>query len=365
MRIKPLKPIIGVAAALMVAGAVAVGVPALTARSADHLDAPLVADDGRLDINDLYAFQSPETPANVVFIMTVNPVAGVFSPTTLRNGAIYEFLIDTGSDAVPDIAYRLTTSGFPTQTVELRKAEGKEARQGDGGSLIATGDVGATLPVTGGGTLQVGVFDDPFFFDLVAFQNVLADTGTLPRSPGGPIDGVDFFAGLNVTAIVLEIPRDTFPTKDIGIWARTVANGKQVDRIGRPTINTVLIPSAKKDKFNASAPAHDRRSFSSEVVDSLLFLSGLDGTPYTKRQAKDIADVLLPDVLTVDTASTLGFLNGRKLDDDVIDAVLPIATGDATALALGSVSAVLTTDEVPANDNAFPGTFPYLAAANP
>ena len=102
-------------AAGVLAVVLAIALPALTARSADHLDAPLVANDGRLDINDLYAFHSPETADNVVLIMTVNPVAGVFSPTTLRNGAIYEFLIDTGSDAVPDVAYRLTTSGFPAR----------------------------------------------------------------------------------------------------------------------------------------------------------------------------------------------------------------------------------------------------------
>ena len=181
MRIKPLRAFIGVAAALMVAGTVAVGVPALTTQGADHLDAPLVADDGRLDINDLYAFRSLETPANVVLIMTVNPVAGAFSPTTLRNGANYELLIDTDSDTVPDITYRLTTSGFPAQTVELRKAEGKAARQGDGGISIipAASAVGTNIPVDGGGTLRVDVYDDPFFFDLVAFQNALAGTGTL------------------------------------------------------------------------------------------------------------------------------------------------------------------------------------------
>ena len=136
------------------------------------------------------------------------------------------------------------------------KAVGKSARRGDGGTTLATGAVGTPIAygAGGGGTLQVGVFDDPFFFDLVAFQNALAGTGTLPRTPGGPIDGVDFFAGLNVTAIVLEVPRASIGPDNIGVWARTVADGKQVDRMGRPTINTVLIPTKKKDKFNTSKP---------------------------------------------------------------------------------------------------------------
>ena len=99
----------------------AVGVPALITQGADHLDAPLVAADGRLDVNDLYVFQSPDDSDNVVFIMTVNPLAGVFSPTTLRNGATYEFLVDTNGNDEPNITYRLTTSSidFPTQEIEL------------------------------------------------------------------------------------------------------------------------------------------------------------------------------------------------------------------------------------------------------
>ena len=90
-----------------------------------------------------------------------------------------------------------------------------------------------------------------------------------------------------------------------------------------------------------------------------MFLSGLDGTGYSVATAGLIAGVLLPDILTIDTSSGAGFLNGRNLDDDVIDGVLPIATGDATALALGSVGAVLTTDEVPANDVPFLDMFPH------
>ncbi len=66
-----------------------------------------------------------------------------------------------------------------------------------------------------------------------------------------------------------------------------------------------------------------------------------------------MADILLPDILTVDFSSNAGFLNGRQLVDDVIDIELGIVTNGA-----------VTTDCVN-NDSAFPGTFPYLAPANP
>src|SRR3989337_2990485 len=87
--------------------ALILGPATISTRAADHLDAPLVAADGRIDINDVYVFQSPSNPANTVLVMTVNPAAGLLSGTRLRPGAQYEFLVDTTGDAVQDIAYRL------------------------------------------------------------------------------------------------------------------------------------------------------------------------------------------------------------------------------------------------------------------
>ena len=56
--------------------------------------------------------------------------------------------------------------------------------------------------------------------------------------------GTDFFAGLDVSAIVLEVPSSELNGADtnIGVWARTLnQNGDQIDRVGRPAINTALI----------------------------------------------------------------------------------------------------------------------------
>jgi hypothetical protein len=65
-----------------------------------------------------------------------------------------------------------------------------------------------------------------------------------------------------------------------------------------------------------------------------------------------LADVLLPDILTVDTSNPAGFLNGRGLADDVIDVEYALVTNGA-----------VTTDCV-SNDSAFTDTFPYLAPPN-
>src|SRR5207249_11240005 len=124
------------------------GVAPRLSGAADHLDAPFVKTDGRIDINDVYAFQSPSNPANTVLIMTTNPVAGGLSPTSYRPGADYRFHIDGEGDARPDISYRLSFEGSgPVQDVQLRCVA--DAGCGNKGAVLASGPTGVTNPVQG------------------------------------------------------------------------------------------------------------------------------------------------------------------------------------------------------------------------
>ena len=322
-------------------------VAASAGRAADHLESPAVQADGRLDINDLYAFQSPSDPDRTVLIMTVNPVAGVLSPTTFHPNAWYEFLVDSDGDAVEDHRY----------SVRFNKAaaDGTQRVRVHARGLVGRGETGEPVMLTGGGVAWAGLADDPFFFDLQAFRDQV-------KAAGGPrtfcdATPADFFAGLNASAIAIEVPSVQLGDSTIGVWARTRIDDTVRDRMGRPAIATVLIPDGSEDDFNRTAPADDVATWSDDVTDALLALSGLDGSPYTSEQATALAtQVLLPDVLTIDPSSSAGFLNGRGLADDVIDLELTIVTGG-----LFGGSAVLTSDCVDANDEAFSPTFPYLA----
>ncbi len=309
-------------------GALAIGAalaPSL-AGAADHLDAPGVTADGRTDINDLYAFQSPADPDNTVLIMTVNPLSGIVSGTTFRPGTDYTFNIDQDGDAVADVTASVKFSGVTNQGQKFKlTAEGPPS---------ARGTVGEIADVDGGGWITAGQFDDPFFFDLAGFQDGLNFTGN------------DTLAGADVSAIVLEVP-STWVGGNVGIWATTTVDGQQIDRIGRPAINTVLIPSERKDEFNATAPADDPGLFGDDVRATITALSG------DPAFAETLTGILLPDVLTFDTSSTDGFLNGRRLADDVIDAELNLLTKGA-----------VTGDGVDANDVPFQAEFPYLAPAH-
>ncbi len=325
--------------------ALIVGLAAFPAGAADHLDAPGLTPPGgdtRLDINDVYAFQSPANSANTVLIMTVNPLAGVLNDGTFHPGASYDFKIDTHGDAKEDLTYKVTFSGSSgVQGVMLRRVPASGAS-----AVLARGQTGQDIGVAGGGMLRAGVFDDPFFFDLVGFLSV-----------NFCAPGTNFFQGLNVSAIVLEVPSASLGPSNIGVWARTELNGAQIDRMGRPAINTVFIPNnvfepsgtepSQKNAFNAGKPRHDQRDFRSEVVDTLEIFYGA-GNPTVGA----LADILLPDILTIDTSNPAGFLNGRALADDVIDVELGIVTNN------------LVTSDCVANDSAFSSTFPYLAPAN-
>jgi hypothetical protein len=55
--------------------------------------------DQRLDLCDLYAFQSPADPARTVLILNANPNADALHPD-----AIYRLNIDNDGDCLADIA---------------------------------------------------------------------------------------------------------------------------------------------------------------------------------------------------------------------------------------------------------------------
>jgi hypothetical protein len=291
-----------------------------------------------------------EHPENTVLIMDVNPLAGVLSGTSFDPKGTYEFLVDNDGDARPDVTLSATFSDT---------GSGQHVKVKRGSATVGNASTGDTFSLRGGGQAWAGVVDDPFFFDLQAFNDqVKGAGGSRTFCDAG---AVDFFAGTNVSAIVLEVPSAwlTGASSNVGVWARTWHRQTLADQMGRPAINTVFVPSDLKDTFNATAPVDMPAAFSDIFTEDLLALSGLDGTPYTQDQAEAITAVLLPDVLTVDTASAAGFLNGRKPADDVIDAELGLVTGG-----FFGGSAVLTSDCVGANDVALPSTFPYLAAAH-
>lgn len=255
---------------------------------------------------------------------------------------------------VEDFVYRVRVVGDIVLAFRVQKGVER---------LIAVGNTSTTIVgLEPGVRVFAGLTDDPFFLDLNAFNA----GAKFCQGTGGT--GSNFFKGFNSSSIVLMVPTKSIGVDQIGVWAQTMTSGAdgaytRVDRMGRPAINTVFIPDnpfearpSLEDKFNAGHPRDDQKNWRAEVVDSLALLHSLNDASDDKsddaKKVEGLADVLLPDVLTVDLSTTTSFLNGRNLSDDVIDAELGLITEGA-----------VTTDCV-ANDSTFSTNFPYLGKAN-
>jgi hypothetical protein len=136
----------------------------------------------------------------------------------------------------------------------------------------------------------------------------------------------------------------------------------QNDQMARPAINTVFVNAARKNEFNTTPPSMMNAAFNAQ------FQSVLTAFGYTQNalghDKATFAGILVADVLNVKMSGTTTFfdgtnvLTGRALADDVIDTELLLIFGGPA----GTSNPTLTKDNVNANDKAFLGTFPFLAA---
>src|SRR5258708_25636331 len=96
--------------------------------------------DQRLDLCDLYAFQSPVDPSRTVIILNANPQADALHPD-----AIYRLNIDNDGDCLTDIAFSYVFSKPQNgkQTVSVFMAKGADSRSPEavGTKIIADAEV--------------------------------------------------------------------------------------------------------------------------------------------------------------------------------------------------------------------------------
>ncbi|MEP7040215.1 MAG: DUF4331 family protein [Chloroflexota bacterium] len=343
--------LIGIAATSLIA------LPAMVG-AADHLDGPAVAANHAIDINDVYVFEGADA-GNTVLSFDVNPAAGVISGTTFDPTAEYVINVDTNADAVEDIVYVFTFAAAAggTQAYTVTK---------DGAPFLV-GITGTTTTI-GGRSVFAGLVDDPFFFDLDGFKHFKTTLLAGSADPSQICDAnpdVNFFAGFNATAIVLEVPDADLGGANIGVWAETRIGGSQIDRMGKPAINTVFnTTDADKNAYNAAEPANDPADWTANVagVTSAIRQALGEAPAAADAYGATLAGLLLPDVLNYDTTTAANYgapLNGRALTDDVIDISYSVITDG-----LGAAGAPAVTSDCVANDSTFRPAFPYWGVAN-
>jgi hypothetical protein len=191
--------------------------------SADHIDAPKVSGTSQ-DIADLFVFEGADSD-NLVFAVTTQ---GLLSPGATGDAAfdentLIEFNIDNDGDNVEDLV------------IQAIARDGKmvvfgpvvPAMKGTESSILSAAsrvDVDVTLygenvrtATNNGVTVFAGPRDDPFFFDLGAYSAILGGTATEFSTPG-----TDTFAGTNVMAVVVEVPKSQLGgSGTLNVWVET------------------------------------------------------------------------------------------------------------------------------------------------
>ncbi len=216
--------LVGAAVVTLLGGAGLVSYELLS--GADHTDGPLAAGDQAADIADVYSFRNGD---NLVLVLTVSNVQAapeielgrsIFDPEVL-----YQIKIDTDGDATEDLVIQSFVTGNPTnQVMHFRgpvapALTGTSARIVNGPTASVRVSTGAEPIVAERQGMQIfaGVRDDPFFFDLTQLLAILGGQAGSFNDPG-----TDTFAGLNVYAIVVELPLDAIgDPSQISVWGTT------------------------------------------------------------------------------------------------------------------------------------------------
>jgi hypothetical protein len=192
-----------------------------------HFDTPTAREDPRINVCDFYLFAG--SPGHTVMAMTVNPDAGVSSPATFRDEALYAFRFDLNGDAKEELAFkvRFTEVQHPDgdehrhiQHFEVRRSSGSQAHRGVTGELIASGMTDTPTSGRDGVKTFAGLAPDLFAGDAQAlgkFRTALTKENRFAAESWE--NRVNFFANRNVTAIVLEVPTRMIGQGHIHAWA--------------------------------------------------------------------------------------------------------------------------------------------------
>ncbi len=304
-----------------------------------HVDTATARKDGRVNLCDLYVFESAERE-NTIFILTVNPDAGRSSPTTFHPEARYAFKIDMNGDASEDITNQLnftepTADGL--QSFQLRRIEGPVVETETQGVLLAEGQTNTTTPLAEGGRVWIGLAGDPFFADGAALNQFVKTLSTQNTFDASVFEkGNNIFAKRNVSAIVLEVPNIVFGEAAIGVWTTTVvlAHGAsaQISRWSTPLLTHIfLLDPQDKNAFNSGHPSNDKDRFSSAIASTVAKVTSLAHTTANpEAYGERVANLLLPGMLYYHpgTVASYGFAgqNGRPLTDDAMDLSLSLLT---------------------------------------
>lgn len=420
-----------------------------TTRAADHADGPRASADPAADITDVFAWTSPDAKrVNLV----MNLVRNATPASRFSDGVQYVFHTTSqaafGAERSEEVDVVCVFNR--AQRIRCWVGEDEHARAYVAGHA---GNPGGIASRDGRLRVFTGLRNDPFFFNLAGFRETArivtgaagaltfdpagcpaldaatsaALVGQLQSAPGGGA-AVDSFAHFNVLSIVVSLDNSLLTKRRrpiLAVWGSTNRRPKedddrdddrrswrddgrgsddmprigrvQIDRMGRPGVNTALtnpffresVPSEVEtheevvDAYNAAnRPKRWGTLFAPEIAGNLAILDSLDtvcgnqllaGPAPVAGRYGALAAILADDQLYVNTASgscgqylaveanAVGITNndcgGRTPLEDTIDTTYSL-------LAAGILSGV--TDGVPIDGDGTASLtdFPFLDEPN-
>jgi hypothetical protein len=188
-----------------------------TVLASDHDESPLVKQDASMDISDLYIFESGANKTTIIVCWAgfndSRPQPdddGVYNPN-----ALYTINIDNDMDNVADIQiyWRYGLNAQEQYGIRWENVPGTDGSNVDG-------PVETVFPVGTFARAWTGHVEDPFFFDAQGYLETL-DQGS-PQF----MNNRDFLAGLNVTAVAIEIDTDVIIGDGvIQVWTTSARKG--------------------------------------------------------------------------------------------------------------------------------------------
>jgi Domain of unknown function (DUF4331) len=295
-----------------------------------------------------------------------------------------------------------------------------------------------------GVTVFAGTVDDPFYIDLGAAFDTFnfrpnnffagatsASGGVLPilsqtQDGNDSINyGVDMVSGYNVNSIAIQVPISMVTQNGkpvIGTWGTTSrlrmtvrpanpgasapqpTDFVQVQRMGNPLINELIIGTGSKDTWSMTPPSQDAQ-FAPFALDPLLarVLNAAYGLAVPDPPRADLLPLVqysgpfagpgsspgpVADLLRLDTSvpptpmasrrrlgllagDNAGFPNGRRVSDDVTDVALRVVAGvlcsascTSSGIPFSAATVPLLGDGVNTNDVPYQESFPYVGWAH-
>lgn len=359
--------------------------------------------------------------------------------------------VPTGTPIVPDLIDSFDDAGlgqrqqYTVSRVEYSR-NGRERRETEiaSGLYAVPANVGprtmdyaalfnaATYSLPNDVSVFAGTTDDAFWIDLGGAFDTLNThiTPILSASQDAASENfaADTVSGYAVNSIAIEVPVSDLtstgqfesadsPNATIGVWATTSrprvtvrrapfdakSSGRyrQVQRMGNPLINELIIGTGSKDRFSMDQPKNDSQ-FAKFVLDPALarvvnaLTNGFVAIPDAPRTdllplvtyAPPIAATGTPegpiaDLLRLNTGvpptapdqakrmgllagDPAGFPNGRRVFDDVTDSALRVVVGGVLAAPFKGFDPAIggrLGDGVNINDTEYLTAFPYLGHA--